>query len=131
MVGDAVAEDHEAAERPDLLGLALAELERLEQCWSRFRSDSELSRLNASAGEWTAVGSRPCARTECRATSWMSPTLPCASVSRQAMAAFLYRAINPGTADPVCTGTTRTFTDVPAGQFAESLAPMIADEMPG
>jgi FAD:protein FMN transferase len=36
---------------------AVAELERLEQCWSRFRPDSELSRLNggASAGAWTEV----------------------------------------------------------------------------
>jgi len=40
---------------------AIAELERLEQCWSRFRPDSELSRLNArasasaAAGGWTDV----------------------------------------------------------------------------
>jgi FAD:protein FMN transferase len=34
---------------------AVAELRRLEQCWSRFLSDSELSRLNASAGVWTEV----------------------------------------------------------------------------
>jgi thiamine biosynthesis lipoprotein len=34
---------------------AITELERLEQCWSRFRPDSELSRLNANAGAWTDV----------------------------------------------------------------------------
>lgn len=28
------------------------ELERLEQCWSRFRNDSQLTRLNRSAGTW-------------------------------------------------------------------------------
>lgn len=38
-----------------LVDWAVAELERLEQCWSRFRADSELSALNASAGEWVAV----------------------------------------------------------------------------
>ena len=41
-----------------LVDWAVAEVERLEQCWSRFRPDSELSRLNASAGGWTAVSSR-------------------------------------------------------------------------
>jgi thiamine biosynthesis lipoprotein len=35
---------------------AVAELERLEQCWSRFRPDSELTLLNATAGAWTGVG---------------------------------------------------------------------------
>lgn len=34
---------------------AVTELERLEQCWSRFRADSELSRLNLGAGAWTDV----------------------------------------------------------------------------
>jgi FAD:protein FMN transferase len=34
---------------------ALHELERLEQCWSRFRRDSELSGLNARRGVWTDV----------------------------------------------------------------------------
>src|SRR5882762_1423038 len=34
---------------------AAAELERLEQCWSRFRSDSELVHLNSRAGEWVDV----------------------------------------------------------------------------
>ncbi len=41
---------------PDgLLDWAVDELERLEQCWSRFRADSELSQLNATAGEWVDV----------------------------------------------------------------------------
>ncbi len=34
---------------------AIGELERLEQCWSRFRPDSELSHLNAAGGAWTEV----------------------------------------------------------------------------
>jgi FAD:protein FMN transferase len=34
---------------------ALAELERLEQCWSRFRPDSELAHLHRHAGSWTHV----------------------------------------------------------------------------
>jgi thiamine biosynthesis lipoprotein len=34
---------------------AVAEIERLEQCWSRFRPNSELSLLNAQAGAWVAV----------------------------------------------------------------------------
>jgi thiamine biosynthesis lipoprotein len=34
---------------------AVNELERLEECWSRFRPTSELSRVNARAGEWVDV----------------------------------------------------------------------------
>jgi thiamine biosynthesis lipoprotein len=34
------------------LDWALDELVRLEQCWSRFRVDSQLSRLNRAAGGW-------------------------------------------------------------------------------
>ena len=34
---------------------AFDEIERLEQCWSRFRPDSELSALNARAGRWVDV----------------------------------------------------------------------------
>jgi thiamine biosynthesis lipoprotein len=34
---------------------AMQELERLEQCWSRFRSESELCRLNATPGGWVDV----------------------------------------------------------------------------
>lgn len=41
---------------PDGLGAwALAEIERLEQRWSRFRCDSELASLHARAGEWVEV----------------------------------------------------------------------------
>jgi FAD:protein FMN transferase len=40
---------------PGLARWALGELDRLEQCWSRFRSDSELARLHARPGEWTPV----------------------------------------------------------------------------
>jgi FAD:protein FMN transferase len=34
---------------------AMAEIERLEACWSRFRPESELSELNRSAGRWFPV----------------------------------------------------------------------------
>ena len=37
---------------------------------------------------------------------------PVRSVSREAIAAFLWRAANPGVPNPVCTGTARTYTDV-------------------
>ena len=40
---------------------------------------------------------------------------PQGAVSREAMAAFLFRLKNPGTADPVCTGADRAFTDVTVG----------------
>lgn len=46
LVGDA----HEA-----LVDWAVAEIERLEQSWSRFRPDSELVRLGARSGEWVMV----------------------------------------------------------------------------
>jgi thiamine biosynthesis lipoprotein len=36
---------------------AVAEIERLEQCWSRFRRESELAQLNARAGEWVDASS--------------------------------------------------------------------------
>ncbi len=39
-----------AAAGHDLLDWAEAEIERLEQLWSRFRPDSDVARLNASAG---------------------------------------------------------------------------------
>lgn len=39
----------------DAISWAVAELEWLEQCWSRFRPDSELSQLNAHAGSWREV----------------------------------------------------------------------------
>lgn len=42
------------AEDP-LVDWAVAEVERLEQCWSRFRADSELSLLTERAGEWSPV----------------------------------------------------------------------------
>ncbi|RIJ76529.1 collagen-like triple helix repeat-containing protein [Nakamurella silvestris] len=47
---------------------------------------------------------------------------PTQVVERQAMAAFLFRLKNPGKADPTCTGTTRKFSDVPAGnQFCGAI----------
>jgi thiamine biosynthesis lipoprotein len=52
---------------PALLDWAGRELERLEQCWSRFRADSELARLHEQAGAWTEV------------SAWMLLALTCAS----------------------------------------------------
>lgn len=42
---------------PGVVDWAVDELERLEQCWSRFRSRSELTQLNATAGtgNWVEV----------------------------------------------------------------------------
>jgi thiamine biosynthesis lipoprotein len=40
---------------PGTLEWAFAELERLEQCWSRFRHDSELAYVNTCTGEWVDV----------------------------------------------------------------------------
>ena len=40
---------------------------------------------------------------------------PGQAVTREAVAAFLYRAMNSGP-DPVCNGSGRRFTDVPAGE---------------
>jgi thiamine biosynthesis lipoprotein len=39
----------------DVMSWVFSEIERLEQCWSRFRQASELSALNARAGEWVPV----------------------------------------------------------------------------
>ena len=45
-----------AGDAPDgVVDWAMAELVRLEDCWSRFRPGSELARLNAGAGRWTDV----------------------------------------------------------------------------
>ena len=40
---------------PELLVPARSRLAELESLWSRFRTDSELSRLNASAGQWVQL----------------------------------------------------------------------------
>ncbi|RIJ70648.1 hypothetical protein D1871_17605 [Nakamurella silvestris] len=43
---------------------------------------------------------------------------PSVDIDRQAMAAFLFRFLNPGAGDPACTGEVRRFTDVPkSNQF--------------
>ncbi len=41
--------------QPELLDLAQAEVNRLEQLWSRFLPDSEISQINAAAGSWVRV----------------------------------------------------------------------------
>ena len=40
---------------PDLADQAKREIERLEQLWSRFLPDSEISQLNDAAGGWVSV----------------------------------------------------------------------------
>lgn len=40
---------------PELLARARSRLEELESLWSRFRTDSELCRLNASPGQWVRL----------------------------------------------------------------------------
>ena len=40
---------------PRLVDLAVARVRDLERRWSRFRPDSEISRANGRAGEWTTV----------------------------------------------------------------------------
>ncbi len=47
--------DGSAHRAPQLFAEAAALFERNEQIFSRFRADSELSQVNAQAGEWTAV----------------------------------------------------------------------------
>jgi thiamine biosynthesis lipoprotein len=49
---------------------ATDELERLEQCWSRFRTDSELARLNARGGTWTDVSAAMLLALTCAADLW-------------------------------------------------------------
>lgn len=46
---------------------------------------------------------------------------PVASVTRQAMAAFLHRYGFQGQSDPVCAGSFRMFKDVPTGGFCGSI----------
>jgi thiamine biosynthesis lipoprotein len=40
----------------ELVDWAVAELERLEQAWSRFRPDGALAKMHAQPGEWVEVG---------------------------------------------------------------------------
>jgi thiamine biosynthesis lipoprotein len=49
-VADLTVVVHPGETGDDLLGWAAGRLEQLEQRWSRFRPDSEISRLNAAAG---------------------------------------------------------------------------------
>lgn len=85
------------------------ELERLEQCWSRFRGDSELSRLNARAGEWTDVSAS------------MLLILTCAADLHRATG----RRFDPAILDTLeRVGYDRTFASVaPASDAVVSAAP--------
>ena len=55
-----------------LVEWAVAELARLEQCWSRFRPDSELRRLNARAGRWTTVSTTMLAALTRAREAWLA-----------------------------------------------------------
>ncbi len=79
----------------------------------------------ACAGPARLFGDVGTASTFCGVIEWLAGTgitggytdgryHPTASVSRQAMAAFLHRLAHPGAADPSCTGAKRRFADVPA-----------------
>jgi thiamine biosynthesis lipoprotein len=94
---------------PGVADWAVAELERLEQCWSRFRPTSELSGLNANAGAWTDVSPN------------MLLVLTCAADLHE---------VTSGRFDPTildslaASGYDRTFPDVPSeSDDAASFAP--------
>jgi thiamine biosynthesis lipoprotein len=99
---------------PGLAKWARCEVERLEQCWSRFRRDSELGRLHDCAGTWTPVSASlllafTCASDLFRATSGLfDPTI------RDA----LERA-----------GYSRSFADLPHAE--DSCPPFVAHAAPG
>lgn len=83
---------------PELLTPARARLAELESLWSRFRTDSELSRLNASPGQWVSL----------------SP--PTVALVRRAVRAW---EVTGGLFDPTVlpalesAGYTRSFEDLP------------------
>ncbi len=62
-----------ATDAEALAAWAMDEIERLEQCWSRFRADSELMRLNDRSGEWVDV-SPTLAEALRSATQWWRDT---------------------------------------------------------
>ena len=55
---------------PALGSWARDEIERLEQCWSRFRADSELSRLNRSTATVTEVSPTLLLALQCAQQAW-------------------------------------------------------------
>ncbi len=72
---------------PDLMDRAVARIEQLEQRWSRFRPDSEVTRLNANAGEDVSVSDDTVRLVERAVAAWrltggtFDPTLLGAVVS--------------------------------------------------
>ncbi len=56
----AVTDTHGTRSAPDLLVAGIELVQLLERCWSRFLPDSDVCRVNANAGRWTAVS--PCTR---------------------------------------------------------------------
>ena len=96
-----------------LVRWALDELERLEQCWSRFRSDSELCRLNRFSENRVAV----------------STTMLAALVRAQSLHASTAGAFDPTVLDALeALGYDRTFSEVKAARWT---GPLITREPPG
>jgi FAD:protein FMN transferase len=88
---------------------AFAELERLEQCWSRFRVDSELARVNAARGSWIDVSES------------MLLALTCAADLHDASAG----AFDPTIIDALeAAGYDRTFESVVSDSDAATLVPL-------
>ncbi len=96
-----------------LVRWALDELERLEQCWSRFRSDSELCRLNRSSESRVEV----------------SATMLSALVRARSLHAITAGAFDPTVLDALeALGYDRTFSEVQAARWA---GPLITRQPPG
>ncbi len=55
---------------PDAPALARARIAELEDAWSRFRPDSEISRMNAAAGAWTRVSADTFLLLDCAVEGW-------------------------------------------------------------
>ena len=96
-----------------LVRWALDELERLEQCWSRFRSDSELCRLNCSSENRVEV----------------SATMLCALIRARELHVLTAGAFDPTVLDALETlGYDRTFAELEADRWA---VPVITRTPPG
>jgi thiamine biosynthesis lipoprotein len=98
----------------DALEWAVAEIERLEACWSRFRSDSELTEINTHTGEWLPVS---------------APMLLALATATELHAATSGR-FDPTILDALeRAGYDRTFADVP--RATEDARDFVPEAAPG